>query len=209
MGLEPIFSNDQELAEAATELAAVEPRFGHAIEIAGTPALEAREGGFAALMRAVVGQQVSAAAARAIWKRLDDAGLHDAARVAASDAETLRSFGLSRQKVGYLLGIARANLDYAALTEVSNDEAIARLTALPGIGRWTAEIYAIFALRRTDVMAAGDLALQESTRLLFGLDARPSEAALRRQATAWAPWRSVAARLLWRSYRVLRGGNAQ
>jgi DNA-3-methyladenine glycosylase II len=209
VGLEPIFSNDQELAEAATELAAVEPRFGHAIEIAGTPALEAREGGFAALMRAVVGQQVSAAAARAIWKRLDDAGLHDAARVAASDAETLRSFGLSRQKVGYLLGIARANLDYAALTEVSNDEAIARLTALPGIGRWTAEIYAIFALRRTDVMAAGDLALQESTRLLFGLDARPSEAALRRQATAWAPWRSVAARLLWRSYRVLRGGNAQ
>jgi DNA-3-methyladenine glycosylase II len=209
VGLEPIFSNDQELAEAATELAAVEPRFGHAIEIAGTPALEAREGGFAALMRAVVGQQVSAAAARAIWKRLDDAGLHDAARLAASDAETLRSFGLSRQKVGYLLGIARANLDYAALTEVSNDEAIARLTALPGIGRWTAEIYAIFALRRTDVMAAGDLALQESTRLLFGLDARPSEAALRRQATAWAPWRSVAARLLWRSYRVLRGGNAQ
>ena len=209
MGLEPIFSNDQELAEAATELAAVEPRFGHAIEIAGTPALEAREGGFAALMRAVVGQQVSAAAARAIWKRLDDAGLLDAARVAACDAETLRSFGLSRQKVGYLLGIARANLDYAALTEVSNDEAIARLTALPGIGRWTAEIYAIFALRRTDVMAAGDLALQESTRLLFGLDARPSEAALRRQATAWAPWRSVAARLLWRSYRVLRGGNAQ
>lgn len=209
MAPEATLRDDRAVAAAAVELASAEPRFARAIDLAGPLSLEAREGGFAALMRAVVGQQVSAAAARSIWTRLAEGGFDDPQRVAAADEATLRAFGLSRQKVRYVQGIARADLDFAALERSSNAEVVAALTELPGIGRWTAEIYAIFALRRADVFAAGDLALQEASRLLFELPSRPSEAQLRQLAQGWAPWRSVAARLLWRSYRALSAATPQ
>ena len=119
----------------------------------------------------------------------------------ATDAD-LRACGLSRPKVRYARALAEARIDYKALRTTPTDEVIETLVAIPGIGRWTAEIYAMFALGRADVFAPGDLALQESARILFNLDARPSERAFREMAEAWSPWRSVAARLLWAYYRV-------
>ncbi len=104
----------------------------------------------------------------------------------------------------YARALAQAGLDFDALRRAPNDEVIATLVALPGIGSWTAEIYAMFSLGRADVFAPGDLALQEATRMLFALEGRPSEKALRGMAEAWSPWRGVAARLLWAYYRVVK-----
>ncbi len=192
------------VAEGAAWLAAREPRFAAALELAGPLPLRREAGGFGALMRAIVGQQVSVASARAIEARLRAAGFHNAEAVAAASEEALRGCGLSRPKVRYLRALAAAGLDYAALEQAEEAEVVARLVALPGIGRWTAEIYVMFALGRADAFAAGDLALQEAARLIFELPERPGEAALRELAEAWRPWRGVAARLLWAYYRAVK-----
>jgi DNA-3-methyladenine glycosylase II len=126
-----------------------------------------------------------------------------ALRTASED--DLRALGLSRPKARYLRGIAEAGLDWQGLRVLPDDEVIAQLVALPGIGVWTAEIYLKFALGRADVFAAGDLALQEGARLLYGLEARPGPKALREMAEPWRPWRAVAARGLWAYYRVAKG----
>jgi DNA-3-methyladenine glycosylase II len=109
---------------------------------------------------------------------------------------------LSRQKASYAQALAASGLDFDALRHAPDDLVVARLVELRGIGRWTAEIYAMFSLGRADVFCAGDLALQESARMLFALDTRPTERALRDISAPWAPWRAVAARLLWDYYRV-------
>ncbi len=125
------------------------------------------------------------------------------------DQEGLRDLGLSRQKARYACALAEAGIDYEALRHAPNDEVIKTLTAVTGIGVWTAEIYAMFSLGRADVFAPGDLALQESARMLFDLPDRPKEKPLRQMAEAWSPWRSVAARALWAYYHVAkdRGGD--
>ncbi|MCX7644992.1 MAG: DNA-3-methyladenine glycosylase 2 family protein [Rhodobacteraceae bacterium] len=192
------------LAEGTEWLCAREPAFARALAETGPWPLRRQPDGFAALMEAIIAQQVSAAAARAIRDRAAAAGLLDAAAVAAAGEEALRAAGLSRPKVRYALALARSGVDFAALRDRPDAEVIAELVALPGIGRWTAEIYAMFSLGRADVFAPGDLALQEAARLLFGLPERPREAALRAMAEAWSPWRAVAARLLWAYYRVAR-----
>ncbi|MEY3308566.1 MAG: hypothetical protein RLZZ413_2604 [Pseudomonadota bacterium] len=192
------------VAEGAVWLAAREPQFARALERTGPLPLRRREDGFASLLDAIVGQQVSVASAAAIWRRLEAAGLTEAAAVAVAGDDQLRACGLSRQKMRYARALAQAGLDYAALRSAPDEAVIATLVVLPGIGRWTAEIYAMFSLGRADVFAPGDLALQESARLLFGLDGRPSEKALRRSAEDWSPWRGVAARLLWAYYHVAK-----
>ncbi|HRO16218.1 MAG TPA: DNA-3-methyladenine glycosylase 2 family protein, partial [Paracoccus sp. (in: a-proteobacteria)] len=113
--------------------------------------------------------------------------------------------GLSGPKIRYLRGIVAAGLDWDALRDLPDDRVTRQLTALPGIGRWTAEMYLLFALGRTDVFAPADLALQESARLLYGLPTRPTPKVLERLAEPWRPWRSVAARGLWAYYRLARG----
>jgi DNA-3-methyladenine glycosylase II len=133
------------------------------------------------------------------------AGLTGEDEIAAASDAGLRAAGLSRQKARYLKALAMARLDYAALRLGPDDQVIATLTALPGIGQWTAEIYAMFALGRADILAAGDLALQEAARLLFDLPARPGAQDLRAMAADWSPWRGVAARLLWAYYRQTKG----
>ena len=153
----------------------------------------------------MVSQQISTQAAGAILARLAAAGLSDEAAIRAADDDALRAAGLSRPKARYLRGIAEARVDWAALRNLPDDQAIANLTALPGIGRWTAEIYLKFALGRPDVFAAGDLALAESARLLYGLPERPGPAALIALAEPWRPWRAVAARALWAYYHVAKG----
>jgi DNA-3-methyladenine glycosylase II len=192
------------LAEGAAHLARVEPRFAHALEATGPLPLRLRDGGFAALMDAIVSQQVSVAAADAIWGRLEAAELTQPGRVMSASDDDLRACGLSRQKARYARELAMAAIDYDALSGRPTDEVITTLVAVPGIGRWTAEIYAMFSLGRADVFAPGDLALQESARILFGLEDRPREAALRTLAEDWRPWRAVAARLLWAYYRVAK-----
>ncbi|MBU9698347.1 DNA-3-methyladenine glycosylase 2 family protein [Rhodobacteraceae bacterium HSP-20] len=190
------------VAEGAAWLAAREPRFAHALSLTGPLPLRRREDGFRALLSAIVSQQVSVASANAIWARLEAAGLCDPEAMAGAGEEVLRAAGLSRQKARYGQALARAGIDFVALREAADEEVVAVLTAVPGIGRWTAEIYAMFALGRADVFAPADLALQEGVRLLFALEARPQEKALRAMAEAWSPWRAVAARLLWAYYHV-------
>ena len=192
------------VAEGADWLAAQEPRFAEALPLVGVLPLRREEDGFAALLRAIVGQQVSVASARAIWGRLENMGLTEAAVMAAASDEDLRAAGLSRQKARYGRALAQAGIDFSALRGVPDVDVVRELVAVPGIGVWTAEIYAMFALGRADVFAPGDLALQEAARMLFRLEARPTEKALRMMAEAWSPWRSVAARILWAYYRVAK-----
>jgi len=192
------------VAEGATWLAAREPRFAEALELTGPLPLRRREGGFHNLLGAIVSQQVSVAAADAIWRRMEAAGMTRAEAVAGASEEELRACGLSRQKVRYAQALAAAGIDFDALRGLPDEDVVGTLVALPGIGRWTAEIYAMFSLGRADVFAPADLALQESARILFALDARPSEKVLRAMAADWSPWRAVAARLLWAYYRVAK-----
>lgn len=190
------------IAEGAEWLAAREPRFAHALTLTGPPPLRRRADGFQALLGAIVSQQISVAAAAGIWARIEAAGATDPAVLLARDDDGLRALGLSRPKVRYARALAEAALDYPALREMPDEEAVAALVALPGIGRWTAEIYLLFSLGRADVFAPADLALQEAARILFDLPARPAPRPFAEMAAAWSPWRGVAARLLWAYYRV-------
>jgi DNA-3-methyladenine glycosylase II len=192
------------VAEGAAWLAQAEPRFAYALALTGPLPLRRQADGFAALLSSIVSQQVSVASANAIWARLEGAGMVDPEAMALASEEDLRALGLSRQKARYGRALAQAGLDYAALHLLPDEALITQLTQLPGIGRWTAEIYAMFALGRADVFAPGDLALQEAARVLFALDARPNEKSLRAMAEAWRPWRAVAARALWAYYRVAK-----
>ena len=197
-----IIEGDGCVAEGAAWLAARDARFARALEQTGTLPLRLRPDGFAQLLSAIVSQQVSVASANAIWRRMKAAGLTGPRKILWASEEDLRAVGLSRQKIRYARALAEARIDYGGLRTAPTEEVIASLTAVPGIGVWTAEIYAMFSLGRADVFAPGDLALQESARVLFGLEARPTEKALRAMAEDWSPWRSVAARLLWAYYRV-------
>lgn len=199
-----IIGTEADVAEGAEWLAVREPRFAHALALTGPLPLRRRADGFGALLDAIVSQQVSVASARAIGARLRAAGFDQVDRIAAAEEEALRACGLSRQKVRYVRALATSGLDYAGLRAVPDADVVAALVALPGIGRWTAEIYAMFALGRADVFAAGDLALQEAARMLFHLPGRPGDAALRALAADWSPWRAVAARALWAYYRLAK-----
>lgn len=189
------------------ELAQLDPRMGDLWQAAGTPAPRARRPGYATLLRIIVGQQLSTKAAASIWQRLDDAGTtRDPSIFLAQSDQKLRSYGLSRQKIAYGRGLAEAidtgavNLD--AMRRMSDDDAIAALVALKGIGRWSAEVYLLFALGRTDIMPADDLALVVSAGRHLGDGDRWTPVQLRDEAERWRPWRSVAARLLWHAYRI-------
>tara|TARA_R110002124_G_scaffold267067_1_gene434145 strand:+ start:1595 stop:2242 length:648 start_codon:yes stop_codon:yes gene_type:complete len=200
MSVGRILTTEACMAEGADWLARVEPRFAHVLQTCGPPPLRRRGGGFDDLVGAIVSQQVSVASARAIKGRLAAAGFTHPAAIAGAPDEALRACGLSRQKLRYIKALSQAGIDFDALATAPEDELIATLTAVPGIGRWTAEIYAMFSLGRADVFAPADLALQESARLLFDLPDRPRESPLRKMAADWSPWRTVAAGLLWHYY---------
>ena len=196
---------EDDIARGAAHLARACPVWARVLPQLGPLPLRRRGDGFPAIAQAVIGQQISIAAAAAIWARLEAAGLTDEAALRMASEDDLRALGLSRPKARYLQGIAAAGIDWAALRDMPDDAAIATLTALPGIGVWTAEIYLMFALGRPDVIAAGDLALQEAARVMYALPERPGPAALRRLAEPWGPWRAVAARGLWAYYRLSKG----
>ena len=199
-----IIQGEDCVAEGARWLAERDGRMAHALDQTGPLLLRLRPDGFAQLLSAIVSQQVSVASARAIWTRMQQARLTGPRKIATATDDDLRAVGLSRQKARYARALAGAGINYGALRDAPTDEVIATLTKVPGIGVWTAEIYAMFSLGRADVFAPGDLALQEAARILFELPDRPKEKALRDMAVQWSPWRSVAARLLWAYYRVAK-----
>ncbi len=171
----------------------------------GAPPLRDFPADFAGLAKIVTGQQVSAASAAAIWGRVE-AGVKpfEAQRLLAYTDAELKSIGLSAGKVKTLRVVADAvaggQLDFAALNRASDDAIREKLTALHGIGPWTADIYLLFALRRADAFAASDLALQIAAQRLFKLPERPTPDSLLEIAERWRPWRGAAARLLWADY---------
>jgi len=199
-----IIETEDCVAEGAAWLAARDPRLAVALRQVGRLPLRRRKDGFASLLDAIVAQQVSVAAADAVWRRLQAARLTGPRNVARASDDELRACGLSRQKIRYARALATSGIRYAELRTMPTDQVIARLVEVSGVGPWTAEIYAMFSLGRADVFAPGDLALQEAARLIFELDARPSERVLRAMAEQWSPWRGVAARLLWAYYRVAK-----
>ena len=177
------------------------PEF-HAIHKTCSPVpLRRKPPGFASLLQAIVGQQVSVASAAAIWERIQAAGLSCEIALAQASETQLAGLGLSRPKVRYAKALALSGLDYERLAVLPDAEVVSRLTAITGIGRWTAEVYALQALGRADVFPHGDLALQEAARQVFHLPARPSETEMRSLAENWAPFRAVAARRLWAYYK--------
>ncbi len=186
-------------------IAAASPPFAAALARAGYPPERIRERGVETLMRAIVGQQVSVKAADSIWAKLTAAtgGFDDLHAVLAVPVETLRAAGLSGQKASYVHALARAcvddGLDFHALP-VDDEEAITRLIAVKGIGRWSAEIYLLFADGRGDIFPAGDLAVQIELGRILGLDQRPTEKATRTLAAAFSPDRGALAVFLWHHY---------
>ena len=187
------------------ELASREPAFAAVVERHGLPEPRASERGAQTLLRTIVGQQVSVAAARSMWAKLEAAfgSPPDLAKLLAASVEELRAAGMSRQKSGYIRSLAElvlsGELDLENLPE-DDEEAIALLTRIKGIGRWSAEIYLLFAEGRADVFPAGDLAVMIEIGRLMGLPDKPSEKKLRELAEAWRPYRGAAAVLAWHSY---------
>jgi DNA-3-methyladenine glycosylase II len=191
-------------------LGRIEPTFAAAIERAGLPEPRVGERGFVTLLRAIVGQQVSIKAAAAIWARLGAAtgGANDPARVAATSLDELRAVGLSRQKALYAHSLAEevatGRLDFDRLPD-DDEAAIAELVRVKGIGRWTAEIYLLFAEGRPDIWPAGDLAVQIEIGRILGLPEKPSEKAIRTLAEPWRPHRGAAAVFAWHHRRFTDG----
>ena len=199
-----IIETDACVIEGADWLRANVACFGPVLDQTGALPLRRKKDGFETLLNAIVGQQVSVAAADAIWRRLKAAKLTGPRKIVWATDEELRAAGLSSQKVRYARALAEARIDFKALRDVPDDEVIAILTEVTGIGVWTAEIYAMFSLGRADVFAHGDLALQEAAKHMLGLEKRPTEREMRGLAEPWTPWRSVAARALWAYYRVIK-----
>ena len=186
------------------EIAARDPTIARALSLAGYPPPRPRPTGYITLMRTIVGQQVSVAAATSVWNKLEAAlGEVTPAAVLAADFDTLRACGLSRQKQGYARSlselVASGELVLEHLPE-DDEEAIAQLTRIKGIGRWSAEIYLLFAEGRPDIFPAGDLAVQVGMGRILGLDERPSEKAIREVAEPWRPHRGAVTLLTWHCY---------
>ncbi|MBC7929928.1 MAG: DNA-3-methyladenine glycosylase 2 family protein [Rubrivivax sp.] len=193
------------LRRAVSQLETLDPDFAPIAGEFGTPPLFGSEPGFPALVRIMLGQQVSLASALAIYERLLAAASPlTPATLLALDDDALRRAGFSRQKVDYIRNLARSieagELDLGALALEVDDAVRAKLVSLKGIGPWTAEMYLLRALRRSDAFPAGDLALQIAAQEIKRLRVRPSARELEEMAERWKPLRSVAARLLWQHY---------
>jgi DNA-3-methyladenine glycosylase II len=198
----------EQLATSLDAIAAHEPAVAAALARIGYPEPRGRPRGAGTMMRAIVGQQVSVKAAASIWNKLEAAcggDMDDHGRIAATSVEVLRGAGLSGQKASYVHALAAAvasgSLDFGALP-ADDEAAIAALTAVKGIGRWSAEIYLLFAEGRPDVFPAGDLAVQIELGKILGLDSRPTEKRTRDLAEPWRPHRGALAVFLWHHYNI-------
>lgn len=200
-----IIRNEGDVEQGLSELLRLDPRLSVVAADAGPLPLRLREPGFAGLAHIIVSQMVSRASAEAIWRRmLPVSGELKAETYVMLHDEAWREFGLSRAKATTLSGIANAvaagHLDLTALSVLPPSEALQALTALKGVGPWTAEVYLMFCCGHADIFPSGDVALQNAVAAAFGLAQRPQAKALAAMAEAWSPWRSVAARLFWAYY---------
>jgi DNA-3-methyladenine glycosylase II len=197
--------NAKAIRDGLDAIAAREPGVARALEAAGYPEPRIRPTGYATLLRTIVGQQVSVAAAASVWGKLETLLGETIAPEAllAAEFEALRGCGLSRQKQGYARSLCElvlaGTLDLENLPE-DDEEAIAQLVQIKGIGRWSAEVYLLFAEGRPDIWPAGDLAVQAGLHKILGLPARPSEKETRALAEGWRPHRGSAAIFTWHCY---------
>ena len=195
----------EQIRDDLDALCLIEPRYIAALAQVGYPEPRSRPKGYATLFRTIVGQQVSAKAADAVWARLEAAlgDITNPSAVIASTDEALRACGLSRQKQGYVRSLAElvasGGLPLDALP-LDDEEAIALLMQVKGIGRWSAEVYLLFAEGRRDIWPAGDLAVQADVGMILGLAERPSEKQVRDLAESWRPYRGAAAIFAWHHY---------
>jgi DNA-3-methyladenine glycosylase II len=200
---------ETDLEKGLAQLIERDPRLQDIYAVAGRPPLRKRAGGFHGLVRIVVSQQLSTASASAIWNRVEAAfaPLHHESVLSARTHKFQRA-GLSRPKIKAFRSIGRAvrdkQLDLEALHDMPADAAHAALTAVKGIGPWTADIYLLFCIGHADAWPAGDLALQEAIRIAFKLRQRPDAKRLMKIAEVWRPWRGVAAYLFWSYYRAIK-----
>ena len=207
----PLQPTPQDIAAAREALVAADPAMAR-VHVQ-TPAFEwrLRVGGFEGLFRMIVEQQVSVASAASVWARLREGmGGITPELLLAHDLDQLRGMGLSRQKATYGQGIARAQLageiDLEHLASLDDEAAIAALTALKGVGLWTAEAYLLMCEGRLDVFPGGDVALQEAIRWADGAEVRPDQKAAYARAEVWRPYRAVATHLLWAWYTGVKRG---
>ena len=205
-----IIRSDDDVREGLESLLRLDPRLSTIAVEAGPLPLRLREPGFEGLAHIIVSQMVSRASAEAIWKRMQPAeGLLTADNYVLLHPDAWREFGLSRAKAETLARIAEAvasgRLDLLALSALPPEVALAELTALKGVGPWTAEVYLMFCGGHADVFPSGDVALQNAVAAAFGLGVHPPPRELASLARAWSPWRSVAARLFWAYYAVKLG----
>jgi DNA-3-methyladenine glycosylase II len=195
----------EQLREGLDAVAGREAGIARALEKAGYPEPRLRPTGYQTLLRTIVGQQVSVAAAASVWNKLETelGAAMLPQELLARDYDTLRACGLSRQKQGYARSLCELvvaeELDFDALP-ADDEEAIAQLTRIKGIGRWSAEIYLLFAEGRPDIWPAGDLAVQAGLAKILELPSRPDEKATRALAEAWRPYRGAAAIFTWHCY---------
>lgn len=201
-----VIRGEEDLREGLEALRLSDPRLVPVIEAAGPLPLRLMDPGFAGLASIIVSQMISKASAAAIWRRITAAGPATAEAYLAHAPETVASFGLSRAKAATLVHLAeavsRSGLDLDAVCRLDASIAMAELTAHPGIGPWTAEVYLMFCGGHPDIFPSGDVALQSALAGAFQLPSRPLAREVILMANAWRPWRSVAARLFWAYYSV-------
>jgi DNA-3-methyladenine glycosylase II len=197
--------NADQIRNSLDEVATREPAIARALQLAGYPEPRIRPTGYKTLLRTIVGQQVSVAAATSMWNKLEAELGEDFTPTCLleRDFERLRACGLSRQKQGYARSlcelVAAGEVDFANLP-TDDEAAIAELTKIKGIGRWSAEIYLLFAEGRPDIWPAGDLAVMAGIGRILGLEARPDEKATRALAEDWRPHRGATAIFTWHCY---------
>jgi len=194
-----------DISDGLKELARTDARLARAIGLSGPVPLRRKPPGYAALAEIILSQMVSKASANALWRKLElAAGEISPTAVLALNPEALRQAGLSRAKAETLCRVGEAviagELDLEHLCRLEGQAAIRAMTAIKGVGPWTAEVYLLFCAGHPDVFPAGDVALQSAAADILGLEARPQSRELYRLSEAWSPWRGVAARLLWAYY---------
>ena len=191
---------------ALAGLGALDPDIARALAKYGPPPDRSLPAGFETLARAIVGQQVSRAAASAIWQKMEARGVTGMDAVAGAGIEDMMPVGLSRRKAEYLIGIAdeiaSGRLDMKALAGLPGEDVQARLVAIRGIGAWTADNFRLFALADMDAWPVNDVALQEAMKRLKSLDQRPTAAEMEDRGEGWRPYRGAGALVLWHLYGI-------
>ena len=187
----------ENISEGKKWLIHQEPRFKPIFDCVGDLPIPSKPRGFIGLLESIVSQQLSTKAAKTIWLRIQSAGYDTHHQIKNASDDALRALGLSRQKIRYAKALANASVDYDGLSTLETDAVIQSLIPIVGIGEWTAQMYALFALNHRDVFAPNDLGLQEGLRKAFDLSDRPSKKYAAQLAEPWRPWRSVASLALW------------